>query len=387
MMIELKTKFFAFGGDGGYQTAGDIVTQTIDGVDLNALWAEYQETIALWNERRLGLAGLLTFPVTNLIENVPQVGDAIFQEASEFGEPEAGKIPVSYIQLGYDFKWYDVASRWTWMFLADADVRQIDALHNAYLNGDARLVFRKIMEAIFDNRNRSADINSQAYNVYPLYNGDGMVPPDYGVNEFEGTHSHYLVSGGTEIDPGDLENATEHIEEHGYSKENGTTLIHLVNKAQAKVIRTFRQGQTTNGVVANYDFIPSTNESPIILPAEGILGSRPPSTWQGLRVLGSYNDALIIEHFAIPALYMLTFASGGLGQMGNLVGLREHANPAYRGLRLIAGNQQGYPLTESFYSRGFGTGIRQRGGGVVTQIKASGSYDIPTQYRKGSGLG
>ena len=83
---------------------------------------------------------------------------------------------------------------------------------------------------------------------------------------------------------------------------------------------------------------------------------------------------------------MLTFGTGGLGQLGNLVGLREHANPAYRGLRLLPGNQQGYPLVDSYYSRGFGTGIRQRGGAVVTQFKASGSYDIPTIYRKGSGL-
>jgi hypothetical protein len=39
-----------------------------------------------------------------------------------------------------------------------------------------------------------------------------------------------------------------------------------------------------------------------------------------------------------------------------------------------------YPLIDSFYQRGFGTGVRQRGGGVVMQIKASGVYDIPTPY-------
>ena len=378
---------YAFGGDGGYQTSGDVVTHTTDGIDLNAMWDQYQQTLAYWNARKTGLVGLFTYPVVNLVENVPQVGKAAFEEASEYGEPTAGKIKVSYIQLGYDFKDYDVASRWTWRFLRDADARQVAAMHNAYLMADADLIFRKVMEAIWDNRNRSTLIRNQAYNVYPLYNGDGTIPPDYGTNTFDNTHDHYLVSGGANVDPGDLEEALDHIEEHGYSRQNGTVLICLVNKAQAAVIRNFRQGVTTNGVVANYDFIPAGNQPPMILPNDqGLLGERPPDSWNGLTVIGSYRGAYIIEELSVPEGYMLTFGSGGLGQLQNLVGLREHANPAYRGLRLIPGNQQGYPLVDSYYARSFGTGVRQRGGAVITQFKASGSYDVPTIYKKGEGL-
>lgn len=387
MINELISKLFAWGGDGGYQTGGDVVTTTQDGVDLNAMWDQYQQTLAYWNQRKTGLVGLFTYPVTSLVENVPQVGKAVFEEASEFGEPQAGKIKVSYIQLGYDFKDYDVASRWTWRFLRDADARQVAAMHNAYLMADADLVFRKVMEAIFDNRNRSTIVRQQAYEVYPLYNGDGMVPPDYGTNTFDGTHDHYLVSGAAQVDPGDLEEALDHIEEHGYSRQNGTILIIMVNKAQAAVIRNFRQGQAVNGVTANYDFIPSANQPPMILPNDqGLLGERPPDQWNGLVVIGSYRGAYIVEDLSIPEGYMLTFGSGGLGQLQNLVGLREHANPAYRGLRLIPGNQQGYPLVDSYYARSFGTGIRQRGGAVVTQFKASGTYEPPTIYKKGEGL-
>lgn len=390
MKLLEKKWLFAFGADpqGGYQTSGDIVTQTIDGIDLNALWGEYQQTLAYWNAAKMAMVSIFTFPVTSLVENVPQVGKATFEEASEFGEPQAGKIKVSYIQLGYDFKDYDVASRWTWRFLRDADARQVEAMHNEYLMADQDLVFRKVMEAIFDNRNRSTTIRQQAYNVYPLYNGDGMVPPDYGTKSFTGTHSHYLVSGNAQIDPGDVEEALDHIEEHGYSIQNGTTLIIMLNKTQAMEVRKWRQGQAgANGVVANYDFIPSANQPPLILPNDqGLLGSRPPNTWNGYRVLGSYRDAMIIEDYHIPEGYMLTFGTGGLGQLGNLVGLREHANPAYRGLRLIAGNQQGYPLVDSYYARSFGTGVRQRGGAVVTQFKTSGSYEPPAQYKKGGGF-
>lgn len=386
-MIKDVLNLMAFGADGGYQTGGDVVTMTTDGIDLNSMWDQYQQTLAYWNARKTGLVGLFTYPVTTLIENVPQVGKAAFEKASEFGEPQAGKIKVSYIQLGYDFDDYDVASRWTWRFLRDADSRQVAALHNAYLMADADLVFRKVMEAIFDNRNRSTIVKNQAYEVYPMYNGDGSIPPDYGTKTFSGTHSHYLVSGGAQVDPGDVEEALDHIEEHGYSLQNGTILIVMVNKAQAAVIRMFRQGQTTNGVVAQYDFIPATNQPTMILPNDqGLLGERPPSTWNGLTVLGSYRGAYIVEELSMPEGYMLTFGSGGLGNLQNLVGLREHQNPAYRGLRLMSGNQQGYPLVDSYYARGFGTGVRQRGGAVVTQFKASGSYDIPNQYKKGEGL-
>ena len=40
-----------------------------------------------------------------------------------------------------------------------------------------------------------------------------------------------------------------------------------------------------------------------------------------------------------------------------------------------------YPLIDSFYSRGFGTGIRQRGAAVVVQITTgTAAYAIPAQY-------
>jgi hypothetical protein len=58
------------------------------------------------------------------------------------------------------------------------------------------------------------------------------------------------------------------------------------------------------------------------------------------------------------------------------VGLREHANPAFRGLRLIPGNQQAYPLIDSYYARAFGTGIRQRGVAAVMKLDPS-AYSVP----------
>ena len=38
------------------------------------------------------------------------------------------------------------------------------------------------------------------------------------------------------------------------------------------------------------------------------------------------------------------------------------------------------PLIESFFQRGIGTGIRQRGAGAVMQVTASATYTVPSIY-------
>jgi len=380
-----------FGGEdyaGGYGTEGDIVYVTNDNVDLNALWAEALQALTIWNQGRSKLVSLLTYQVTKEIEEVPQVGEASFEEASEFGEPEGERLQLGYFQLGFDFKDYDRATRFTWKALRDMDARQVRAVNNAMLQADERLVFRKVMEAIFDNRTRETDIRNNPYPVYPLYNGDDTVPPSYRGTTFTAGHDHYLVSGNALIDSGDLEEAYDHIAEHGYTIEAGTQVICFMNRNQIKEVRKFRMGQVNNNTVeANYDFVPSRGSAAQFLDSPlGLLGTLPPEFWNGLRVQGSYNDIIIIEEPFIPDGYFLMYGTGGAGNLQNLVGLREHQNPVYRGLRILPGNDQRYPLIESYYTRAFGTGIRQRAGAVVTQIKASGDYDIPPQYTRGEGL-
>ena len=60
---------------------------------------------------------------------------------------------------------------------------------------------------------------------------------------------------------------------------------------------------------------------------------------------GSYGFAALNESQVIPAGYFAVVASGGPYAAGNVLA---------------------------------GTGVRHRGGAAVMQIKASGSYDVPT---------
>lgn len=360
----------------GTNTQGDVLTQTIDGRDLNTIWAEFQQVITLHNSERQRIVDLLTFSVTQPIEDVPIIGGDDFEEASEFGEPK-GIRAGDYFSMGYDFKWYDLAIRYTWKYLAEASAAQVEGLNNLALEADSRLVFNKVLKAIFNNVNRSTDIRQNAINVLPFYNGDGTVPPKYKNTTFTGSETHYVVSGGATVDSGDLDDMEAKLVNKGYGRQAGSSLVLLANRAQVATIRNFR---VATG--ASFDFIPAQGQAPFLLPANvgGIQGRQPSAQYNGMPVAGQYGPWTVIEEDYIPVGYLFGFATGGQAQATNPVGLREHANTGLRGLRLAKGRDNDYPLIDSFYNRGFGTGVRHRGAGVVTQIKAAGSYDIPADF-------
>jgi len=369
-------------GQGGYMAAGDLLTQTIDGFDLNNIWTEFQQAIALVNQQRTLLTQLLTFPVTSNVERVAQISQASFEEASEYGEPRGIRPVGSFFTLGYDFKDYDVAARFTWKFLRDAPASQVEAINAMVIEADNRLIYNKVMDALYNPANRVADINGQDVNVYALYNNDGTVPPKYKTNTFAGTHTHYLTSGNVNVDPRDLDEMYEHVRHHGYSFENGVQHLLLVNTVEANRIAQFRMAGTYSAggtVGGQYDFIPSVAMPAMFLPKDVVIfnGQQAPARISGLPVIGSYGPMLVLVDDMFPAGYMALLASGGPENLRNPVGLREHGNASFRGLRLVKGPNPDYPLIDSFYQRSFGTGIRQRGGAVIMQVTA-GAYAAPT---------
>lgn len=360
----------------GYNAVADVLTQTADGRDLNEIWDEFQATVALQNAERQRIIDLLTFPVTNVIEDVPQFGTEDFEEASQYGVPKGVRPEASILSLGYTFKWYDIAERFTWQFLAEATANRVEAVHQQVLDADNRLLFKEIMRTLFRNTNRTATIKGQNYNVYTFWNGDGTVPPDYKANTFDGTHTHFRSSGAATITSGDLDEIIDDFKSHGYSAENGSTMFSLVNVIEANVIRSFR---VSTG--SRYDFIPAQGQPGLIIPAQDqLLGTgQPPATFRGMNVIGSYGPMLIIEEDYVPPAYVVALVSGGEANIQNPIGLREHANAGLRGLRLVKGRDNDYPLLDSYYIRGFGTGVRQRGAGMVMKISA-GAYSIPAEY-------
>jgi hypothetical protein len=93
-------------------------------------------------------------------------------------------------------------------------------------------------------------------------------------------------------------------------------------------------------------------------------------------VLGNYDVSLLIESWVMPAGWVVVVASAGRNASGNVVGLREHPDPAQQGLRQIAGTGP-YPVVDSHYARCFGVGTRHRGAACFIQVTTAATYTAP----------
>lgn len=368
------------GGDRGYHASGDVLTQTADGVDINQLWGDYQDLLAEYNTRRDVLVNFLTYRTTSVSEDLFQSGQtADFEEASEYGEPVGYRPGVTSMSLGYTFKWYDLAARFTWQFLADAPSSQVDAVANMAAEADNRLLFLQVLKTLFNNTRRT---NKEGNTVYPFYSGTvGDKPSDYGAKTFADQHNHFVTSGGAVIDPGDLEALQGLLTEHGYASTNGYNLVVLINEAQEGPIRQFRS--QANGGTGLYDFIPAQGTPTFLLPQDLRVDAgttRPPASLRGMEVVGQYGQLTIVKNEWIPAGYLVASATGGSENVLNPVAIREHTTASLRGLRLVKGRTPDYPLIDSFYNRGFGTGVRYRGATAVMQVTANPTYTVPPAY-------
>lgn len=373
----------------GYHAAADVVTRTADGTDLNDVWSNFMDLLNAVNQPRQNLINFLTFPVTAVTETVAQPGQGVdFEEASEYGEPVGSRIQPTYFQLGYTFKWYDLAARYTWQYLADATEAMVNSVGNASVEAYWRLLLNQVLKTLFNPTNLTATINQQNYNVYKFYNADGTVPPAYKNNTFTGSHTHYKTSGANSVlEAQDLDTMViDDFASHGYTKENGYQIVVMVNTALGNQIRNFRSAvnavQAVGGNYGRYDFVPAAPQPGQILPqTTQVFGqSQVSGSLGGLTVTGNYGPLLIVVDDYMPTDYLASFATGGPDALNNPIGLRQHASTNLRGLRLVKGRNADYPLIDSFWVTGFGTGVRQRGGGIVMQLTTSGTYSPPAIY-------
>lgn len=377
----------------GTNVAGDVITQTANGTNLNTVWQTFMDLLNSVNAERQTLLRFLTFPVSSPTELVAQAGGGVdFEPASEFGEPVGARMGPGYWELGYTFRWYDLAARYTWQYLADATDTMVNSVANAAVEAFYRLQVNEVFRTIFNSANLVANINQRAYTVYKFYNADGVIPPTYKNNVFDGTHTHYKTtgSGGTDssvLEAQDLDSLIiDDFVSHGYTQELGYRLVLMVNTQQGNVIRNFRSAtntaQTVGGNYGRYDFIPAQGQpGQIINQTQVVIGqTQVGANLDGLNVIGSYGPLVVVQDDYMPTTHVLAFATGGSESLGNPVGIREHANTSLRGLRLVKGRDANYPLIDSFWATGFGTGIRQRGGGIVLELASGSTYTPPAAW-------
>ncbi|MGW0172727.1 hypothetical protein ACWDUM_02660 [Rhodococcus sp. NPDC003322] len=375
--VKAVAALLASGGDSGYSTQGDVlVNKTADGVDLGKLWEEAAAAMSFYNKERTALAALISYPTTAVGDAVPQaLASDNFELASEYGEPEGIRSNPDALVLGYDFRDYDLASRCSWKFLREATSEQVRDNINRAFEADNRLVTGKLLRRLFDP---TQALNEHGHRVFGLWNGtDGMTPPPHAGLTFPSTTSHYLASGNSVIDPGDLLDAINAVRSKGFGTSANTYLIVLCNPAEAEEISTFKAGIESGGVTSKFDYIPSAS-APAYLTEENVVGQVAPGEFGGLKVLGGYGPAWIVPSYFIPQGYLAVVATGGPNSSLNPIAFRQHVNPAYSGLRMIPGRDQRYPLQDSFFQRSFGCGVRYRSAACVVQVTAGTTYTAPT---------
>lgn len=366
------------GFDLGTSERADVVYQTLDGADLNRMWDEFQRTLDIREEQEDNLINYLTYTVTDPIEQVRYPTLENFEEASEYGEPHGIRLPAPY-NMGFDFRWYDLAIRYTWQFVLDASQRQIEELHNEAMEADTRLLFNKVFKVVFNPLDVTSSIRNIPVTVYKWWNGDGIAPPQYKNFTFDGSHNHFITSGTASLTSAGVQSMETTLYHHGYNLVNGYSMVLLMNRQEGLILRGAR---VTGGW--QYDFIPGpAYGGQIFLPAAlGISGGPIPLADLGAlsgQQIGQYGPFHVIEEDFVPPGYVVALVTRGPENLGNPVGIREHQNASARGLKLLGGDND-YPLIDSFYRHGFGAGVRHRGAGVTMQVTTSGTYTTPTAY-------
>ena len=366
----------------GFNQSGDLLTVTADGRSLNTVWNELQEVMEMANARRSGIDDLLTREVTVAAEDIVEGNSTEELElASEFGEPKGIRGAPDYLTRGAKFEWYDIAARFTWMYLAKATSEQINNAVNRALEADSRTTHKAVLGRLFNNI-AQPNLNEIKAPVVSLFNADGEVPDAWEGQAFLSTHTHFLTTGAASFTAAtgaaqDLEALINAVMEHGYGVNDGGRVVVFANKAEVDVIRAMRIGVGTPAGL--YDFIPGAGAA-AFLTAENLIGTRAPvETETGLAIAGSYNEAWIVPTWEVPAGYLLATVTYGANSERNVVSFREDPNASLRGFRLVAGRVPNYPLVDSFYVRGFGTGVRRRGAAAVMQVTA-GAYVNPPAF-------
>lgn len=364
-------------GRPGIQTKGDAVKKTVDGITLSVVWDELVDVTRVYSDSRSKLVSLLTHGTVTAADPVPQsLTFERMNKATEFGVPKAvGTEPV--LLMGKTLWDFDLATRFSWMAIREMTQKQIAYSWNRIMEADDSEIARQVLKRLFTP---TEGVNEQGHRVFGLWHGgDGLGPLPYNGVTFPTSTSHYVATENATLDSQDIEDAYDMIQTKGYGLRSGSQLLVVANTSGVKAISSWRAGveSRTSGPKAQYSFIPSVSAPPYETDKR-IVGSLAPADYQGLKVKGNYGPGYVIEHAAIPNGYVLVFATGGPDSVDNVIGLREHPDAAWRGLRPISGNWQNYPLIESFAQRTFGVGVRHRSAAVCLQITADETYTAPS---------
>jgi hypothetical protein len=284
-----------------------------------------------------------------------------FEQATEYGRPS--NIALQYVTRNFPLEHYDLGFGYTQKFIDKAKGREIEGVQATALNGWWNLQLNDVLDSIFNNA-PTADADGVVGTA--LYNGAGEIPPPYKRWTHLVTHDHYLTDAGAAFTQAMALSMEEHLIHHGFG-DFGELIFMLLNRDEMAVARGFA------------DFVPAPSASEKSITAGPIIGANPDaSALSVFNVEGYLGKMNLVEMNDIPSGFPMAFATGGQFAQQNLVKIRQHDNPSARGLRLIEGPRQRYPLYDAVYDGYFGSAVAQRGAAVVLEFNQAGAYAPPT---------
>lgn len=344
----------------GILQRSDLMSQGLLLRDIgeDRLWQYLDYQLSAYNAVMKELTSLLTFETERPITRFGAGGRMYMLPADEFSRPDAQKLSPGY-QLGFPITQYQIGLGWTREYFRRRPAKEWAEEVDSMTGADEAMQIDNIRSALFNPTNSTfhdPDFGDLA--VKALLNADSLFIPGYnGVTFNPASHTHYLVSGNTSPTLANLQAMKLHVTEHGHRGQ----LVLYINDAQDPAIRAL------TGFVAK-------QQIGIVDP----LGKF--AVVQDENAIGRIEDMEVRVRNWVPAAYMFVFNEYGPNSNQNPLARRISPFPEDNDLRIVATTDTAdkFPLTAEYAERWFGVAAKNRSNGVVMQIKASGSYDIPT---------
>lgn len=354
-----------FGAEDGLLTRKDAISTvpgqavTVDGQPISEIWDDLQMKLAAFNRQSSSVISLFSGDPTVASQTQTAVyATRGFEQATEYGRPR--NIALQYITRAIPIDHYDLGFGYTQKFIDKAKGREVQAVQDTAINGWWNLQLNGVLDSIYNNA-PVADPDGVVGTT--LYNAD-ETPPAYKRWTHTGSHSHFLADAGAFTQTLAL-SMEEHLVHHGFG-DFGETLYLLVHRDDMTLVRAFA------------DFVPAPSASQKMITTGPTVGASPSgSALSVFSVEGYLGKMNVVEMNDIPSGYPMAFATGGSFAQQNVVRLRVHENPSARGLRLIEGPRQRYPLYDAVYDGYFGSAVAQRGAAVVMRT-GNAVYAPPT---------
>lgn len=291
-----------------------------------------------------------------------------FEDHTEYGRPDAKRAATEGHML--PLKPYDRKLGWTWDYLRDARMSQIDAdiadaIKDARDQRRKKLLTRVLQRG--DDSGAYVGLGTGGYSPgFATTAGSTSVdfdPPDFGGTTFANTHEHYYALAGGAYTNAVFSDSKDELREHGHEPPY-TFIIGTADESTVRGLSDFTPVREVNVVYG------STQDLARIAPnvIDGV----------GTYPIGAIHDHDVYVVRGIPQYY--GFGTKSYGRMSQRNGLRVRVRKGESALRVVAmpdpnATNGSDPLQNLMLFMEFGVGVYDRTNGTPRYVNNSSWSD------------